>query len=307
VLRSSSPTRMRQPRKASRTNPVERNDDAWAGASAAPRWDVLRPGVSRLRSDVYGAAGGISCRQASAAYGVAAFAAAIDVRALDGRDRRPPRRNVAPERRETDRSTTATGEGRLSAADFADPARQQASLAWAQGIRAGSARPRMRRGSPRGAPPSGRSLAGSVHVAGEAADRTGRDVRGRIDDQVGGAAVGAAEQSGGSRGATAQPAHRDRATGHGRGGGASHHGFEYWFFLARSIRWRSLRTRGTAAVAWSAHRTARCREPERVDGFLARGIGGAVWARPVDATTGDRPNHALSGSIPSTDPLVGGL
>jgi hypothetical protein len=89
----------------------------------------------------------------------------------------------------------------------------------------------------------------SVHVAGETTDRAGRDIRVGIDDQVGGAAVGAAEESAGGRGTTAHAAHRHRTTGHRRGGGSSHHGFCYWFFLARSIRWRSLRTRGTAAVA----------------------------------------------------------
>jgi hypothetical protein len=35
-------------------------------------------------------------------------------------------------------------------------------------------------------------------------------------------------------------------------------------------------------VVLSAHRTARCREPERNDVFLTRGVnGGAGWARPA--------------------------
>ena len=50
--------------------------------------------------------------------------------------------------------------------------------------------------------------------------------------------------------------------------------------------------RGTAADC-SAHRTARCREPERIDWFLTRGVKGEqVWLDQTDATTGDNRNDA---------------
>ena len=47
--------------------------------------------------------------------------------------------------------------------------------------------------------------------------------------------------------------------------------------LARSIRGRSLRSNAARrpSLVRSAHRTARCREPERIDGFLTRGIRGS--------------------------------
>src|SRR5204862_5976070 len=60
---------------------------------------------------------------------------------------------------------------------------------------------------------------GSVHVSREPANGAAGHVGIGIDDEEGGAAVGAAIGTGGGRSPAAHAAHRDGATGHRGGGG----------------------------------------------------------------------------------------
>ena len=148
--------------------------------------------------------------------------------------------------------------------------------------------------------PGGRHARGaqarSVHVSREPANGAAGHVRVGIDDEEGGAAVGAAIGTGGGRSPAAHAAHRDGATGHRGGGGSSHHGWVTSFLTgSHDPRALSALDRGTAAVL-SGPLIGRLGVESR-SGSLVPGPGRQgepEWARPWDAATGDVPNHALS-------------
>ena len=140
--------------------------------------------------------------------------------------------------------------------------------------------------------PGGRHARGaqarSVHVSREPANGAAGHVRVGIDDEEGGAAVGAAIGTGGGRSPAAHAAHRDGATGHRGGGGTSHHGWvnECPYWLARSAGALCARSRHGGRSVWSAHRTARCREPERIVGSWPGASGGAGMGLTVGCRDG---------------------
>ena len=132
-------------------------------------------------------------------------------------------------------------------------------------------------GTRRGAIGRSQRLNRSVGPAGVAADRAGRDLRDRIDLEVGGAAIGAAVGATGGVGAAAHPAHRHGSTGHRCGGGSRHHVRSLFLSGSRVSRAPALSAicarRGAAALTVRS-RTARCREPER-NAFLGPGRQGS--------------------------------
>jgi hypothetical protein len=116
---------------------------------------------------------------------------------------------------------------------------------WRGSTKRSGATTRQGRAARRTADPS-RRLRPSVEAPGVAADRAGGDAADGLDLQEAGTPVRAAIGPGRGARASAQPPHRSRSTGEGRGGGSGHHvGYSSLLSGAPEAVWAS-----AAAVAW---------------------------------------------------------